>query len=211
VDISSPANAEAYAAHVAACRACTRCGLTNIAGCAHPSPWAMWMGALDARVVVVGQDFSGTDQGWREPQLDLPTNVNLRHLMRTAGLGEGEVYLTNAILCLKPGGTSAPVRGAWVRNCSGLLRETIRIVAPDAVAALGAVAWRALGYVFEVRLPALGTSVGRRPVSVPGGPSLFAFNHPGGLGLVRRRLAEQSRDWQRFGRWLSAAARRRAA
>ena len=195
----------AYQAHVLSCRACNVCGLKNLSGCAHPSPWANWMGSLSARVVVVGQDFSGTDREWREPKLDLPTNQNLGKLIRAAGLGPQDVYLTNAILCLKPGGTSDRVRPEWVRNCASLLRETIKIVAPAAVAALGGVAWRAVAHAFDLRLPPLSESVGAGPAPVPGGPTLFAFNHPGGLGLVRRPFARQADDWRRLGDWVRAA------
>ena len=101
VDAPSQSTADDYAVHVANCRACERCGLTNFKGCAHPSPWALWMGSRNARVVIVGQDFSGADRAWREPRLDLPTNRNLCDLVRSAGLdGRRDVYLTNAILCL---------------------------------------------------------------------------------------------------------------
>jgi uracil-DNA glycosylase family 4 len=204
VNASSQFTAENYAIHVANCRACALCGLTNLKGCEHPSPWALWMGSHNARVVIVGQDFSGSDQAWREPKLDLPTNRNLLGLIQAAGLdGQRDVYLTNAILCLKDGKTSDPVRGAWVRNCAPLLRRTIDIIAPVAVAALGGVAWRALRYAFHRRLPPLSSSVGQKPVTVPAGPALFAFNHPGGLGLVRRPLTAQTKDWESFGDWLA--------
>jgi hypothetical protein len=61
--VTAPDPHAAYCSHVAACRACRKCGsdALNLAdgGFAdHPSPWAMWMGALtDVDVVIVGQDF----------------------------------------------------------------------------------------------------------------------------------------------------------
>lgn len=163
------------------------------------------MGALDARVVVVGQDFSGTDRGWTAPNLDLPTNKNLRKFVRAAGLDERrDVYLTNAILCMKPGGTSAGLRAEWVRNCAPHLRRTVEIVAPLAVAALGVQAWGAVGKAFGVKMPQLTDCVGQSPLILPGGLAAFAFNHPGGLGLVRRGLADQTEDWRKLGGWFAA-------
>ena len=202
--VSSLPKIEAYEAHVLACRTCARCqGTINLSASVHPSPWASLMGSLDAHVVVVGQDFACIDNPRTEPDPSLPTNRNLRQLIRAADLEERDIYLTNAMLCLKPGSMSAPVRSEWVRNCSSLLRRTIQIVSPKAVAALGAVAWRSLGHVFAIPLPPLADSVGREPIPTCAGPSLFAFNHPGGLGLVRRSLDKQSDDWRRLGRWLS--------
>jgi DNA polymerase len=174
------------------------------------------IGSLDARVVIVGQDFAAADwkpgaKPWPDPDPKLPTNINLRKLIRAAGLEERDVYLTNAVLCLKHGDRmSAPVQAGWARNCSPLLRGTIDLVAPEAVAALGGVAWRAVGLAFDVRLPPLKESAGREAVRAEGHPALFAFNHPGGLGLVRRPLITQVGDWQMLGRWL-AANRRNAA
>jgi uracil-DNA glycosylase family 4 len=167
-------------------------------------------------VVVVGQDFSGTspkgsDRPYGEPQLTLPTNQNLLSLIGAAGLvPERDVYLTNSVLCMKPGKMSARVPAEWVKNCSVILRRTIEIVAPQAVAALGTVAWRALGLAFDLRLPQHAKKVGQSPVGVPCGPALFAMGHPGGLGLANRPLAVQTKDWKNLGEWLKAVKREAA-
>jgi uracil-DNA glycosylase family 4 len=203
----------AYAQHVADCRACTRCGTDALnpksGGFAmHPSPWAMLRGDLDAEVVVVGQDFACQEQPYDAPNPELPTNKNLARLIAAAGARR--VYLTNAVLCLKPGVMSAAVPSAWVKHCASHLRRTIEIIQPLAVAALGAVAWRATCRAFDVAsAPAISEIVGATPILTPGAPALFGFNHCGGLGLVRRPLIHQLEDWRRLGQWL--ASRRTSA
>jgi uracil-DNA glycosylase len=197
----------AYAQHVANCRACTRCGpdAVNPSGggfAVHPSPWAMLRGDLDAKVVVVGQDFACQEQPYDAPNPELPTNKNLARLIAAAGLRR--VYLTNAVLCLKPGGMSAPVPSAWVNHCASHLRRTIEIVGPTVIAALGAVAWRATCRAFDVASPpTLSEVVGTQPILLPNTPALFGFNHCGGLGVIRRAFAQQLEDWRRLGQWLA--------
>src|SRR5438045_2936901 len=118
-----------YREHVADCRACDLCGTKAVnpahGGFAtHPSPWAMLMGALDADVVVVGQDFASQDEPRYEPDPTFQTNKSLLALVETPGLDNRRIYLTNAVLCLKPGRTSANVPKGWAENCTGNLRRT---------------------------------------------------------------------------------------
>ena len=212
--MSAPDPHAVYRNHVADCRACCKCGpdALNLAdgGFAdHPSPWAMWMGALtDVDVVIVGQDFASQEQPHIQPDPTLATNVNLLQLISSAGIDPARVYLTNAVLCLKPGAMSAPLPSPWVKNCAPHLRRTIEIVRPRAVAALGSVAWRAVCQAFDIRAAGLSLAIETSPRSSSTGPTLFAFAHCGGLGTANRPLAQQQRDWARLGRWL---ALRRAA
>lgn len=198
-----------YQAHVAECRACDRCmedGMVNPAGSEHPSPWAMWMGSLDAKVVVVGQDFAGAESGHMKPDPTLPTNRNLAVLIGEAGLRPEDVYLTNSVLCLKPSTMSGPVRTRWVRNCRSHLARTIEIIRPRAVIALGGHAHRAVWEAAGRTPGRLADAVEAAATVLPDGTGLFAMNHPGGLGLVSRPLAQQRADWVRVGIWLRQTA-----
>jgi len=208
----------AYRDHVAACRACRKCGPDALNLCdggfaSHPSPWAMWMGALEnVDVVIVGQDFASQEQPHVQPDPTLRTNVNLFRLLSAAGIDPARVYLTNAVLCLKPGPMSTPLPQGWVKNCAPHLRRTLDIVRPRAVAALGTIAWRALCHAFAIRPSGLSLAIETSPRSASSdssnGPALFAFAHCGGLGTAQRPFAQQQRDWNRLGRWI---ALRRAA
>lgn len=118
---------QSYRALVDARRACAQCiGLRNPAVVADGrfdssqiGPWTVWQHRLDARVMVVGQDFSDVayfekNQGRDQPRN--PTNQHLVALLRSIGIeirlfdesdGRDEAFFTNAILCLKEGGMQA--------------------------------------------------------------------------------------------------------
>jgi uracil-DNA glycosylase family 4 len=208
----------AYRDLVARCRACTRChpDLDSVGDALHPSPWVRLfdksdgeLRSLGADLVVVGQDFSARDREngpSREPDPRIATNKNLRKLLNSAGLGVDRVYLTNAILCLKPGRRlSGPTRAAWFRECRPFHRQTIEIVGPRAVVGLGAKAWEAVQRAFDLKPEPLARAVERGPLHLPDGPLLFAMYHCGGLGLVSRPIERQIRDWARLGARLNSA------
>ena len=81
-----------------------------------------------------------------------PTNDNLRRLLRSIGIDigppgvdqEGQIFLTNVILCLKEGTLQAPVKEMWATRCGEkFLRPLIEIVEPRVVVALGERSFRA--------------------------------------------------------------------
>ena len=207
-----PDKRSVYRELVARCRACTRCHpeLENVGDALHPSPWVRLfdhsggeLRSISADLVVVGQDFSASDRvngPNREPDPYIPTNKNLRKLLSEAGFSVDQVYLTNAILCLKPGrDLSGPTRAAWFRECRPFLKQTIEIVGPRAVVGLGAKAWEAVQRAFDLTPQPLARAVEQGPLPVPNGPLLVAMYHCGGLGLVSRPLDRQRQDWARLG------------
>lgn len=209
---------ELYREHVAECRACRKCQDVDGA-CAgipinptgggfehHPSPWAEISGALpeilSAEIVVVGQDFAGASAGWLHPNPDAPTNECLLAMVGAAGLDAASTYFTNAMLCLKPGGMSARVRSAWLRNCEERLRRTIDIIRPRVVVALGAGARRSVCGAFDRPRSALDGRIGAAPLALAEGVHACAFGHPGRLGLRARSRDLQQQDWRGLARWL---------
>lgn len=195
-----------YRDHVTDCRACRACdGLENgieDGFVNHPSPWAELAGSLSARLVVVGKDFSSQDRKHTHPDALLPTNKNLKYLVAAAGLTFDDIYLTNAILCWKPGSMSTQVKPQWVRNCASHLRRTIEIVAPMAVAGLGGDGYRATCGALGLKPRRLGDVVGEPPVYAPSGIAVFGLNHCGGLGIAHRSLCKQREDWAKIGTYL---------
>ena len=89
-----------------------------------------------------------------------PTNNMLRELLRSIGIdvgsphdckSDGQVFLTNAILCLKTnGGLQGNVEKEWFSNCGrAFLRPLIEIVQPKVVVCLGERAWRSVTAAFD--------------------------------------------------------------
>jgi DNA polymerase len=121
-------------------------------------PWSRWQGNLDAKLMVVGQDWGDRKYFEKWEGLDQPTgsptNENLTKLLSHIGViidrsfvaEKGEVFFTNAILCLKEGKTNNPskkglqaeVKPEWFQNCAGeFFKPLIDIVCPKAIIPLG--------------------------------------------------------------------------
>jgi uracil-DNA glycosylase len=213
---------EAYAAMVAdrkKCRACA--GLTNPAdvdGGKHDSdhigPWSRWQGNLDAKVMVVGQDWGDInclrDNVGVEPSNNR-TNVTLVALLDELGVkvdlpqassGQNVVFFTNAILCLKEGGLQADVQAEWFRNCgSRYLRRQIEIINPMLVIGLGTNAFQAILAAFSMKCGPkfLDHVEDRDGTLLPNGSRAFAAYHCGARVLnTHRKLPIQQQDWRRM-------------
>ena len=119
-------------------------------------PWSRWQGNLEAELMIVGQDWGTTTYFLKWEGIDQckgnPTNDNLRRLLRSIGIDigppgvdqEGQIFLTNVILCLKEGTLQAPVKEMWATRCGEkFLRPLIEIVEPRVVVALGERSFRA--------------------------------------------------------------------
>src|SRR5438046_137572 len=150
-----------YATLVAGRKTCHACsGLVNPSDYAagrHDSPeigpWTRWQGNLDANLMIVGQDWGDTAYFDRNGGLDVSanrTNRTLCSLLRSIGIeidqidqrakvtGRGQIFLTNAILCLKTVGMQGTVASQWFLNCGArFLRPQIEVVGPKVVVCLG--------------------------------------------------------------------------
>lgn len=219
---------ESYRALVSARRACTRCsGLRNPAVIAagsfdssHIGPWTVWQHRLDARVMVVGQDFSDVAyfercQGRDQPRN--PTNQHLVALLRSVGIeiapfgeagGGNAAFFTNAILCLKEGGMQAKVRDDWFMNCGRrFLRPQIELVRPRVVVCLGQKAHDAVLQAFELPRQKLRAAVASLGTPVLERTHVVAVYHCGARTTRLTRSLEQQRvDWVRVSALLNAPA-----
>jgi uracil-DNA glycosylase family 4 len=137
-----------------------------------------------------GVPFSGDIAGRR-----------LEAFLAAAGLRRESVFITNAALCLPltPRGLNRPPTGREVTNCSAWLRETLDMVRPTLVVAMGTVALRATSLIDAHGL-SLADSCG--PPRAWRGVHLAVTYHPGARSLVHRPSSRQLADWQRLGDWL---------
>lgn len=202
-------------------KACVRCralGLTNPAtgnlaeiDSEHIGPWTGWQGDLNARVLVVGQEW-GDVAGFRKQKgldTESATNAMLRELLRAAGVeieapptsqDNAGVFLTNAALCLKEGGAQAPVRNEWFVNCAHLfLRPQIELVAPRVVVSMGERAYRSVMRAFGLRALPFRTAVeSKHSIPLFEQTVLVPVYHCGRRILnTHRRKEAQVRDWLR--------------
>lgn len=197
----------------------------------HIGNFSTWAHDLNARVVIVGQDYADVETYKRDQgrvqlcpiTVDAPvscwsteTNYRLRQLVLELGLdigspsvgsGDSGVFLTNAVLCLKPGKMSDPNPAKVYANCAErFLRRTINVVEPEVVIALGLQAARATMLAFSKDNPQLGPlrKLSMKALHSMGGivlnskSSLYAVYHPGAFGrMARQRVDPDKRDgWQ---------------
>jgi hypothetical protein len=219
-----------YAELVRARKACRLCcpQLTNPSAfedgrydSEHIGPWSRWQGNLDAKVLVVGQDWCDTryfkkHSGWEKR--GNRTNTTLVKLLGSIGLSVPSpgtsptsvptVFFTNAVLCLKEGGLQGPVRSEWFLNCRSYLRRQIEIVRPLVVVGLGQRAFESILAAFDLTPPAFRAAV-QDPLgtAIPPGSRVFAVYHCGSRilntpsdGCAVGRVASDRRNNASLGR-----------
>ncbi|MBK8581411.1 MAG: uracil-DNA glycosylase family protein [Flavobacteriales bacterium] len=204
--------------------------------------YSTWANDLDADLMIVAQDFSNQeiyarDKGQIEPRTlakdakasdySTATNFYLRELTKligrdiglpTGNTGKG-IFITNAVLCMKPGEMNAANPGSVIANCgTRFLKPLIDIVKPKAIVTLGVVPARAVLKAYQSDDPTIGELLKlpfgqlslEGPISLGiDGPRLFAMYHPGRLGQVGRQRAEPNNGsgWELMqGDWLRLRA-----
>jgi uracil-DNA glycosylase len=156
-------------------------------------------GQVPCRVLFVAEAPGrlGADRTGR-PLFGDRSGNDFERLLLAAGLERNEVFVTNAVLCNPRDENDRNARPLQreVRNCSHFLQETIELVDPTYVVALGTVALRAL------RAVASHGIVLSRDVGVPvrwHGRMLIPLYHPGARAQIRRPLTLQLDDYARLG------------
>jgi DNA polymerase len=217
----------AYRELVARRKACRQCaGLMNPSVCCggrfdsdEIGPWTLWQGALDARVLIVGQDWGDTRYftkwaGRDQPQGN-PTNENLRRLLAEIGIEIGGplepqapvIFMTNLVLCLKTtGGLQGDVEYVWADNCArSFLRPLMDIVRPQMIIALGQGPAFAVLNAYGIRTPrgrTLSALMSKAPYRLLDSSWLFPVYHCGARGVnCNRPFAKQQEDWMRIRTW----------
>src|SRR5205085_7416503 len=203
-----------------ACRICVERSPGRLRSCGEfdfdpevVSHWEQWLGHKQPKLLLVGQDFANLDYFLRYRGHDEPhnaTNDNLQKLLTAAGIAvknpperdpAAPVFATNSILCVKEGRMNGSILASWVNTCTDQhLVPLIRYLQPPVVVGMGNHGWRAVRRVF-----ALHDSP--QPIAQAAGSSwvaadatrIFAVGHPGPLGLINRRWAQQLADWRRIG------------
>ena len=184
--------------------------------CSHVSPWSKAAGNVNARVMVVGQDWASADmlartppnQQWAEFGFDrgLPTNVYLDELLkRHFGLKRAQCYLTNLFVLIKPGGVSAgiPMKDL-VWSAEEFTIPEIKIVRPKVVICLGLRAFRALGRAAGHRLPRLMADAIRARFRLEAS-MVHCVAHTGAFGTKNRSRGQVERDWRKLARSYGAS------
>jgi uracil-DNA glycosylase family 4 len=216
-----PSRSETYRQLVQARKSCKACvDLRNAAeieygvfDSSHIGPWSRWLGDLNAKVMVIGQEW-GDWHAFIKQQGDngaySATNEFLRELLLSIGVDTKDsrdttqvagVFLTNAVLCFKDEGCQGPVRDEWFANCGRrFLRPQIELIQPKAVVCLGERAFRAVLAAFEIPCTlSFRSAVDDSGTLLPSGSTAFAVYHCGRRILnTHRSRPQQLADWKRI-------------
>jgi len=174
--------------------------------CDHVSPYTKTAGNIDARVMVMLQDWA-SDESLRKPidedardfgyTRSSPTNQHLSELLEaTFGLRLQDVYATNLFPFIKPGKLTGGIRPAdLVKAARTFALPQIRIVAPRLVICLGLVTFRALARAIDMRPPPSLCAALDNPFDV-GTARVWCQAHTGQLGRNNRGGAARVKaDW----------------
>ncbi|HEY9625790.1 MAG TPA: uracil-DNA glycosylase family protein [Coleofasciculaceae cyanobacterium] len=212
---------EDYNALVQSRKSCHLClGLTNPAVCGngdfdsdHMGPWTRWQGNLNAKLMIIGQDWGDlayflNNEGVESPKN--PTNHNLMRLLASIGVNidplpkfsefEGQVFLTNAILCLKQGGLQGAVRQEWFDSCGTKhLKPNIELVRPEVLISLGSMAYEVLQKLYDLpSVPFRDAVNSQSGIILSSGTQYFPMYHCGSRIInTHRKFAQQIEDWAR--------------
>lgn len=211
-----------YQALVKSRKFCHTCsGLTNPIDCAngafdsdHLSPWTKWQGNLNAELMIVGQDWGDlayflNNAGNESPKN--PTNSNLVKLAASIDVTieplpkfsefEGQVFLTNAILCLKEGGLQGAVKQEWFNNCGTKhLKPTIELVQPKVLVSLGAKVYETIQKLYGLPRVRFRDVVDRETgIVLANDMHYFPMYHCGSRIInTHRNFEQQLTDWARI-------------
>jgi uracil-DNA glycosylase len=177
------------------------------------SYWSQWLGCLEPKLLIVGQDFGDKDYFQKFRGVDDPastTNRNLYELLIHCGLNPTPppqmdkttpVFLTNSVLCLKEPPMNRSLPTPCIKSCATQhLGPLIELLKPPLIVALGGPAWLALR-------TALGIKNAPRKISEAAGgmwqinplQQVYPVGHCGGLGKRNRSWQMQLEDWSRIG------------
>ena len=177
--------------------------------------WSGWQGNLDARILVIGQDWGSLEYWEKHKGQDSKnnrTNNTLRELFRIIGIEIGtyedpnlsaRVFFTNTVLCLKAGSMNETVRKQCFKKCSEkFLNPLIDLIKPEIIVTLGTSAYESVIELSstqdrKINREPLRNIVRKNPIILnESGLVLFPFFHCGGLGLANRIISEQIEDWK---------------
>lgn len=176
--------------------------------------WSLWQGSLDAKILVVGQDWgnevSFIEQKGKPKDDNGLTNGKLIELFGSIGVPVNppgleqnpDLFFTNAVLCLKQGGLTDKIRRKCYNNCYKLfLKELISIIEPQVIITLGKNAYQSVARIYGLKVEPFSVLVDRiitdqKPVKLAKNTWLLPAPHCGPLGLAFRSFDKQKQLWK---------------
>ena len=193
----------------------------------HINLWSYWQGSLNARIVVVGQDWGCPEksavlnnikalneetESEYHVDTDSITDRNLCMLLDSidfpAETYNPDLFFTNLALGYRNKGLTGGFRQSWLRECEPFFRQLVDIVDPEVIICLGRNVFVSVTRVMgkKVRVSKYNDFIesGENPVQM-NGYMIFAEAHCGYFGTINRARGSsqngielQVEDWKRI-------------
>ena len=176
----------------------------------HLNPWAHWQGKLDAKILLIGQDWGDVNfyhtNGGKDPDDGNLTNEALNKLFSSNGYETGTprnpgktspVYFTNAVIELKTGGKAAPIKTKWYTSTiNEFLKPLIEdVIQPEIIIAMGSKAFDAAFRMYNLSKMPFKAATEKGGFDLPNGRKLYIVAHCSRLGQANRNFELQLKDW----------------
>ena len=163
----------------------------------HLGPWSAWQGNLEAKILVIGQDWGDVKYYRTHEGYDMdasPTNQNLVKLFKILNIDIGlpsqpnpntPVFFTNAVLGIKMfEGISETVLTKWAKEDSEMFLKTLlHILKPKIVITLGKVAYATVASIYSLPKKPLRELVANNPIQLNETMRLYARGIRGSKSL----------------------------
>ncbi len=173
--------------------------------------WSLWQGDLNAKIMIVGQDWGDVDtyKKWKGRDKDTnPTNTNLMKLLSIIGYNikspetsdtkNNSLFFTNAVLCLKNGGMQAKVKKKdYYEKCMvAFLKPLIELIKPNLIVSLGLKSYLGITSLYGVKKQQDMKSAVRTLISLNKDTNLYAVYHCGAISKnMNRPWEDMKKDW----------------
>ncbi|MDQ6901460.1 MAG: uracil-DNA glycosylase family protein [Bacteroidota bacterium] len=177
----------------------------------HLNAWAYWHSDLNADILLIGQDFGGYAYYSNYDGKDDPenkTNINLACLFSQLEIDLGQsdapninakLYFTNAVLGVKNGAMSAPIKKGWYSDTAiKFIKPLIEIIQPKIIIALGSKAYDVVSMIYSLDKKPMKEIIDANPISLPDNKKLFVVYHCSNLGIANRSFDTQREDWKKI-------------
>ena len=181
-------------------------------------PWSLWQSNLDAKIMVIGQDWGDVSyfKKWKgvDQPTGNPTNTNLQKLLKNIGCKlltpcedqSNIIFLTNMILCMKTGGLQGKVEKQWFENCAcNFLIPLIKLINPRIVISLGKKVSETILDLYEIpykKNAPFSKMVVSSPYQLTKSTVFFPQYHCGAGSINRNRsMSNQEKDWDKINIW----------
>lgn len=181
----------------------------------HIGPWSKWQGNLNAKIMLVGQDW-GSEKYYRDykgnHKDDSITNVRIKEAFELIGIEVGypsspnrnaPCFFTNVVLGLKQGNKSNPIKRNWVKeHAEEFLKPNIEIIDPRIIITLGKPAYESVAGIYGLKKENLAKIIDKNPFELVDDKLLFAMYHCSPLGCINRTWKQQKKDWTKIREYL---------